>query len=130
MDFRMKQGNFDGRSARKTFGRQCPYREKTRNGNMRIAPTTLNTSSSVKPTILKGNRMSQTIGKRKSINKAMGQQRTNNKHQSAIEIKSFICSFHMPRKNAADRENQNRGTNEEALKIARCPPLRLRIIVL
>src|SRR5690606_1852595 len=56
------------------------------NGKSRIPLTILNTNSSVKPTILNGNRISQTNGRRKIAAMASGQQTTKSKHQSNIPI--------------------------------------------
>jgi hypothetical protein len=55
-------------------------------GKRRMAPTSLKTISSVKPTILNGNRINQIRGNRTITNKAMGQQHINRKHQSMSAI--------------------------------------------
>jgi hypothetical protein len=64
-----------------------------RNGNRKIALTSLNTSSMVNPTILNGSRMSQISGNRKSIIKARGQQITNKMHQRIIARKVRILKI-------------------------------------
>lgn len=48
------------------------------NGNKRIAPTSLKTTSIVNPTILNGRRISQTIGNKINRSNASGQHNTNN----------------------------------------------------
>jgi hypothetical protein len=50
-------------------------------GNIRIAPMSLNSASSVNPTILKGRRISQIKGNKKISTSAKGQQITNKMHQ-------------------------------------------------
>jgi hypothetical protein len=63
---------------------------KRRKGNKRIAPINLNTTSRVNPTILKGRRISQTIGNRNISTRAKGQQSTNKIHQRRIAISVLI----------------------------------------
>ena len=62
----------------------------TRNGNIRMAPISLITASSVMPIILKGSSNNQTMGKRTSIISAMGQQTTSRKHHSINPINILI----------------------------------------
>lgn len=66
------------------------------NGNNRIAPTSFKTASSVKATILKGNRINQIKGNSTNTSSAMGQQHINRKHQSiraiSVRIDDTICS--------------------------------------
>jgi hypothetical protein len=66
---------------------------RTLKGNSKIFPIRVNTNPSVKPTILKGKRINQTIGKRKSINKASGQHSTNKRHQKINVIRVFMIRF-------------------------------------
>jgi len=62
------------------------------NGNSNTALIRLNTTSSVKPTILKGRSNNQTKGKRKSMIRATGQQITNSRHHSTRARKVLIVS--------------------------------------
>jgi hypothetical protein len=62
----------------------------SRNGNRRIAPISLKITSIVNPTILKGRRINQTIGRRKIKTSANGQQSTNKMHQRIIAISVLI----------------------------------------
>jgi hypothetical protein len=64
-----------------------------RNGNINKAPTNLNTSSIVSPTILKGSRISQKRGSKMSIIRARGQHKTKRIHQRRKAIKDFIRFF-------------------------------------
>jgi hypothetical protein len=61
-----------------------------------MAPTTLNISSRVSPTILNGSRIIQMIGKRKSAISAIGQQTINKKHQRITAIRTLIENFNTP----------------------------------
>jgi hypothetical protein len=61
------------------------------NGNMKIFPINLKTASSVKPTILKGSRISQSRGNKNSMSNASGQDTTSNKHQRARAINILIA---------------------------------------
>gem|GEM_PF-5300774 len=59
-------------------------------GNIRTAPINLNTSSSVSPTILNGNKISHKIGRIKTNANATGQHITNRMHQSKMAITDLI----------------------------------------
>lgn len=53
---------------------------------MKIAVISLNTASSVNPTIRKGNKISQTIGSRNKAIRASGQHSTKRRHQRITAI--------------------------------------------
>jgi hypothetical protein len=63
------------------------------NGNKKIFPISLNTTSSVKPTILNGRRINQTSGKKMIMSNASGQHTTSNKHHRASAINVLIDYF-------------------------------------
>jgi hypothetical protein len=65
----------------------------TLNGNIRIAPTNLNTNSIVSPTIRNGRRISQMIGNRKMATIARGQQTANRMHKRITARKTLIRIF-------------------------------------
>jgi hypothetical protein len=60
------------------------------NGNKKIFPISLNTTSSVKPTIRKGRRINQISGNKNNMSNASGQHTTNNRHQTARAINILI----------------------------------------
>lgn len=68
------------------------YFPKILNGNIKTAPTNLNTTSSVKPTIRKGNRISQKIGSNTIKRSAIGQHMTRRMHHRRIAIMDLINS--------------------------------------
>jgi hypothetical protein len=63
------------------------------NGNRKIFPISLNTTSSVKPTILNGRSISQSSGKKIIMSNASGQQMTSSKHHRARAINVFIVDL-------------------------------------
>jgi|JI6StandDraft_1071083.scaffolds.fasta_scaffold173313_3 hypothetical protein len=60
------------------------------NGSRSISLISLNTASNVKPKMRNGSSMSQTIGNRKNIAMANGQQITNKIHHKTIAINVLI----------------------------------------
>jgi hypothetical protein len=71
----------------------CYLERIIRNGNIRIAPISLITASSVMPIILKGSSNNHTMGKRTSITSAMGQQTTSRKHHSINPMNILMLTF-------------------------------------
>lgn len=59
-----------------------------------MAPINLNRVSIVKPIILKGNRNSHTSGNNTNIIMAIGQQRTNRRHQRINPINILMTDEH------------------------------------
>jgi hypothetical protein len=66
-----------------------------RKGKSRIALIKLNNTSSVNPTILKGNKISHIRGNKKNSSKARGQQRVSRINQRMMAMNVFIdfCFF-------------------------------------